>query len=486
MPGSGLLHPGRYFAGLAAAADRAGADLHEGVRARTIRRQADGRFVVETERGAILARDVFVATNGYTDGVVPTLRRRIIPIGSYIIATEPLPEDLAAELSPKGRAFFDTKNFLYYWHVSADRRMVFGGRASFLPTSIEHTAAILHRGLLEVHPQLAGRRIDYAWGGNVGFTFDRMPHAGRTKDGVAYAMGCCGTGVALMTHLGTHGRGVAGGRRGAGPGQAASSRSCRRRTRAGLVPAVRRRVVPAPGSARRAVAAGMRIGFRTSPQKTDWASLEAAWAEAGRHDVFDSGWLNDHLTDPGLERGGPSFEAMTTLAALAHHVPGKSVGQTVLAATFRHPAMLAKEALTLDHVTGGRFILGLGAGWHVGEHEAFGIDLPPLRERFDRFEATVRVLKALFSDEARQAPGVTLDAPPFRLDGATMEPGSGRSGGPPLWLGGQGPRGLRIAARYADGWNYASNLDRRPLTASRTARLRCFAPARRSGATRRS
>jgi glycine/D-amino acid oxidase-like deaminating enzyme len=202
VPGSGLLHPGRYFAGLVAAADRAGAALHEGVRALTVRRQADGRFVVETERGAILARDVLVATNGYTDSVAPTLRRRIIPIGSYIIASEPLPDDLVRELSPKGRAFFDTKNFLYYWHISADRRMVFGGRASFLPTSIDRSAAILHRGLLEVHPQLAGRRIDYAWGGNVGFTFDRMPHAGRTKDGVAFAMGCCGTGVALMTHLG--------------------------------------------------------------------------------------------------------------------------------------------------------------------------------------------------------------------------------------------------------------------------------------------
>jgi len=81
--------------------------------------------------------------------------------------------------------------------------MVFGGRASMMPTSIEHTAEILYLGLLRVHPQLAGRRIDYAWGGNVGFTFDRMPHVGRTKDGVTYAMGCCGTGVALMTHLGT-------------------------------------------------------------------------------------------------------------------------------------------------------------------------------------------------------------------------------------------------------------------------------------------
>ena len=90
VPDSALVHPGRYFAGLVDAADRAGADLHEGVRARRIRRQADGRFVVETERGAVLARDVLVATNGYTDGVAPTLRRRIIPIGSYIIASEPL------------------------------------------------------------------------------------------------------------------------------------------------------------------------------------------------------------------------------------------------------------------------------------------------------------------------------------------------------------------------------------------------------------
>jgi glycine/D-amino acid oxidase-like deaminating enzyme len=212
VEGSGLLHPGKYLAGLAEAADRAGADLHEGVRARQVRRQADGRFVVETDGGAILTRDVFVATNGYTDGVVPALRRRIIPIGSYIIATEPLPQDLAHELSPRGRAFFDTKNFLYYWHVSADRRMIFGGRASFRPTSVERTAAILQRGLLQVHPQLAGRRIDYAWGGNVGFTFDRMPHIGRTKDGVAYAMGCCGTGIALMTQLGTQaGAWLAGG-----------------------------------------------------------------------------------------------------------------------------------------------------------------------------------------------------------------------------------------------------------------------------------
>jgi alkanesulfonate monooxygenase SsuD/methylene tetrahydromethanopterin reductase-like flavin-dependent oxidoreductase (luciferase family) len=202
----------------------------------------------------------------------------------------------------------------------------------------------------------------------------------------------------------------------------------------------------------------MRIGFRTSPQHVKWASLVEAWEEAGRHDIFDSGWVNDHLGDPARDRGGTSFEALTTLAGLVHLVPGKSVGQTVLAATFRHPAVLARQALTLDHMTGGRYILGLGAGWHGWEHGAFGIELPPLRQRFDRLESQLQVLRALFSDAAYSAPGVTLEAPPYRLAGATTEPPPMRKGGPRIWLGGQGPRGLRLAARYADGWNYASNL----------------------------
>jgi glycine/D-amino acid oxidase-like deaminating enzyme len=197
----GLLHPGKWFAGLVGLAEQAGAQLHEGTRARSIRRQADGRFVVETDRGAIHARDVLVATNGYTDGAAPSLRRRIIPIGSYIIATEPLPEDLATELSPNGRAYFDTRNFLSYWHVSADRRLVFGGRVSFLPTTVDRTARLLHKRMLGVHPQVAGYRVEYSWGGKIGMTFDRMPHIGRSG-GVMYAMGCCGSGVVLLHWLG--------------------------------------------------------------------------------------------------------------------------------------------------------------------------------------------------------------------------------------------------------------------------------------------
>jgi glycine/D-amino acid oxidase-like deaminating enzyme len=202
VDGGGLLHPAKWFVGLVGLAERAGAELHEGVRARSIRKQADGKFVVETDRGAILGAHVFVATNGYTDGVAPALRRRIIPIGSYIIATEPLPEDLAHEVAPTGRAFFDTKNFLSYWHDSSDRRMLFGGRVSFFPTTVDRTAKLLYRRMLEVHPQLAGYRIEFSWGGKVGITMDRMPHVGR-MGGITYAMGYSGTGVVLSTYLGT-------------------------------------------------------------------------------------------------------------------------------------------------------------------------------------------------------------------------------------------------------------------------------------------
>jgi alkanesulfonate monooxygenase SsuD/methylene tetrahydromethanopterin reductase-like flavin-dependent oxidoreductase (luciferase family) len=203
----------------------------------------------------------------------------------------------------------------------------------------------------------------------------------------------------------------------------------------------------------------MRVGFRTSPQDVTWSQLEEAWAEAGRHEVFDSGWMNDHLGLPGRDRGGSSFEPLTALAALAHHVPGKTIGQTVLSATFRHPAILAREALTLDHITGGRYVLGIGAGWHEWEHNAFGIELPPIGERLTRLEAQVRIIRTLFSKAAQSEPGVSLEVAPYRLAGATQEPPPVRTGGPAIWLGGQGPRGLRIAARVADGWNYASNLD---------------------------
>lgn len=194
------------------------------------------------------------------------------------------------------------------------------------------------------------------------------------------------------------------------------------------------------------------IGFKTSPQEVDWPTLDETWAAAGELDVLDSGWMNDHLSDPNLEWGGPSWEPLTLAAALARRVPGKWIGHGVLSNTFRHPAVLAKQATALDIITGGRFIVGLGAGWHAGEHEAFGIPLPPIGERISRLESAAMVLRALFSEASGTAPGVTLRDPFYPLRDATNLPRPLTPGGPPIWLGGQRPRGFRIAARLADGW----------------------------------
>ena len=202
------------------------------------------------------------------------------------------------------------------------------------------------------------------------------------------------------------------------------------------------------------------LGFRTAPiasQGLDWPTLDAVWSEAGTFDVFSAGWMSDHLTDASVDRGGGAFESLTTAAALAHRVPGKWIGIAVLANTFRYPAVVAKAATVLDNATGGRFILGLGAGWHEGEHDTFGIPLPEISERFGRYESAVATLAALFSDAARAAPGVTRDDPYYPLRSATLEPAPIRPGGPALWLGGQRRRGIALAARFAEGWIMPGN-----------------------------
>ena len=196
----------------------------------------------------------------------------------------------------------------------------------------------------------------------------------------------------------------------------------------------------------------VRIGFKTSPQDVDWPTLDATWARAGELGVFDSGWLNDHLTNMDPAVPGPSFEALTLIATLVHRVPGLTVGHAVLSNTFRHPVVLAKAATLLDHATGGRFILGLGAGWFEGEHEPFGLELPPIGRRIDRLVSAVAVLEALFSPVAAAPPGVTRPDPFYPLAGATNMPPPLTPDGPPLYLGGQGPRGIRLAAQSAAGW----------------------------------
>jgi alkanesulfonate monooxygenase SsuD/methylene tetrahydromethanopterin reductase-like flavin-dependent oxidoreductase (luciferase family) len=199
------------------------------------------------------------------------------------------------------------------------------------------------------------------------------------------------------------------------------------------------------------------IGFKTTPVDVSWQTLDETWAAAGEVEVLSAGWMADHLTDASRPRGGRAWEAFTLMAALAHRVPGKWLGHVVLSNTFRHPAVVAKQATVMDHVTGGRFIVGLGAGWHEGEHDAFGISLPPIGERISRLESAVDVLRALFSTEARSEPGVDLDDPFYPLRAAVNDPATSRAEGPPIWLGGQKRRGIALAARAANGWLLPGN-----------------------------
>jgi glycine/D-amino acid oxidase-like deaminating enzyme len=198
--GAGI-HPARYLAGMQRAAMEAGVRLVEHVAVTGVERSGAG-FTVRTAGCEVRARDVLLATNGYTDAAFPAVRRRVIPIGSYIIATEPLEITLAASVSPHRRMMSDTRNFLHYWRLSPDSRLVFGGRTSFVPISLQRARDQLYAAMVGMYPQLEGVRVSHAWTGNVGFTFDRLPHMGRVG-GIAYAMGYCGSGVALASWLGT-------------------------------------------------------------------------------------------------------------------------------------------------------------------------------------------------------------------------------------------------------------------------------------------
>ncbi len=201
------LNPARYVAGLGRAAVKAGAEIFERTRVEGLQRESregEAGWKIATSRGPLWAREVFVATSGYTGKVTPALQKRIIPIGSFIITTQPLSEALARELSPRNRMIYDSKNYLYYYRLTPDRRMLFGGRAAFFPETdrtIRRSAEILRRGMTDVYPQLRDTKIDYVWGGTLDFAFDIMPHAGQI-DGMYYAVGYAGHGVAMATYQG--------------------------------------------------------------------------------------------------------------------------------------------------------------------------------------------------------------------------------------------------------------------------------------------
>jgi len=201
------VNPARYVAGLGAAAIRAGACVFEQTRVQKIERASQtavAGWKVTTPRGALWAKNVFVGTSGYTGAATPALQKKIIPIGSYIIATEVLPDALARQLSPRNRMIYDSKNYIYYYRLTPDNRMLFGGRAAFFPEtgdSIRKSAEILERGMIEVYPQLRDTKVEFVWGGTLDFAFDIMPHAGQI-DGIHYALGYAGHGVAMATYQG--------------------------------------------------------------------------------------------------------------------------------------------------------------------------------------------------------------------------------------------------------------------------------------------
>ncbi len=191
------------MAGLARAVERSGGALCPKAWVTGIQKISSG-FKLKTQRGELAASQVLVTTGGYTGAATPQLRRRIIPIGSYIIATQSLPESLAQSLIPHHRMVFDYKHYLNYYRLSADNRMVFGGRAAFFPetgASIRSSAEILRGEMVYIYPQLKEIEVEYAWGGTLDFAFDQMPHTGQLE-GIYYALGFAGHGVALGTHLG--------------------------------------------------------------------------------------------------------------------------------------------------------------------------------------------------------------------------------------------------------------------------------------------
>jgi glycine/D-amino acid oxidase-like deaminating enzyme len=199
---SGGLNPAQFVAGLAGAAERAGASLCARARVTRLERR-ETRLLIETERGTLNAESVLVATSGYTGNITKKLQRKIIPIGSYIIATERLTDKLACELIPKNRMIFDYKHYLNYFRLW-DNRLIFGGRAAFFPetvNTIRHSAEILQREMLQIYPQLKDVKVEFAWGGTLDFAFDMMTHVGE-MDGIYYALGYAGHGVAMGIHLG--------------------------------------------------------------------------------------------------------------------------------------------------------------------------------------------------------------------------------------------------------------------------------------------
>ena len=194
-------------------------------------------------------------------------------------------------------------------------------------------------------------------------------------------------------------------------------------------------------------APALRFGMFLSQANRSWAEVRADFVQAEELG-FDHAWLVDHLVDTDGTPEDGCLEGWTLLAAIAARTERIRLGVLVSSNTFRHPALLLKEAVTVDHISGGRVILGIGTGWHEDEHRRYGIDLPAPAERVDRFEEAVECISLLMGQER-----TTYQGRHYRLEDARLEPRPVQQPRIPILIAAHRPRMLRIAARYADQWD---------------------------------
>lgn len=200
LPQDASLHPGLYHAGLMARVAERGGTIVGLSGAKAINREGAG-YRVSTEVGLIDCKQVLIATNGYTDSLFGHLRRRIVSIRSGLIATEPLPPGLIDKLMPGRRVYGNTNRVFYYFRAAPDQdRLVWGGRAARFGglKAYRHLA----EDLLSVFPGLGQTRVSHVWDGTIGYTYDELPHLGRSREGIHFAAGYCGTGVSRATYFG--------------------------------------------------------------------------------------------------------------------------------------------------------------------------------------------------------------------------------------------------------------------------------------------
>ncbi|GGB40743.1 putative oxidoreductase OrdL [Lentibacillus populi] len=199
---SAHFHPLNYALGLAEAVEEMGGTIYEQSEALSYRKES-GKVVVNTNKGRVIAKELVIVTNAYSGDFQKTIKKTIVPVESIMIATEPLSEELCQDLIKHDRAVSDTKNLLYYFRLTADHRLAFGGSGrSSSKRDQENLFNNLRAGMITVFPQLKNAQVDYRWGGKVGFTQEMLPYMGQLEDGSYYAFGFAGHGAAMSSMAG--------------------------------------------------------------------------------------------------------------------------------------------------------------------------------------------------------------------------------------------------------------------------------------------